>query len=212
MTPRGELSQDGLEATLEPTGILRYPSTLSIWLRDDSVLAVRRASQNQTPLSRPAVPMKPQSILFGAAIIALSACSSAEKSADAIADSLATTSEMAPAPVAAVQILSPAEGDTLTLPFTLTLGATGVEVIAANGLREEGKGHHHLMIDGDTPPSDSLPLAAAPVVIHLGTGATERILDSLTVGPHRIIAIFASGDHVPWTTVARDTVNFVVRK
>lgn len=156
--------------------------------------------------------MTHKSFLLAAAIVAFSGCSSAEQSADATADSLATTSAMAPAPVAAVQILSPAEGDTITLPYTLTLGATGVEVIAANGLREEGRGHHHLVIDGDAPLSDSLPLAAAPVVIHLGTGATERVLDSLSAGPHRIIAVFASGDHVPWTNVARDTVNIVVRK
>lgn len=163
-------------------------------------------------MSTAAVPMNPRSFLLGAAIVALSACSSSEKSADTTADSLASTSAMAPAPVAAVQILRPAEGDTITLPYTLTLGATGVEVIAANGLREEGKGHHHLVIDGDVSLSDSLPLAPAPIVIHLGTGVTERVLDSLTAGPHRIIAVFAAGDHVPWTNVARDTVNIVVRK
>lgn len=156
--------------------------------------------------------MTSKPFLLAAILVAVSACSSAERSAEATTDSLATASEMAPAPVAAVQILTPAEGDTISLPFTLTLGATGVEVMAANGLREDGKGHHHLVIDGDATFNDSLPLAAAPVVIHLGTGGTERVLDSLAAGPHRIIAVFASGDHVPWSNVARDTVNIVVRK
>lgn len=144
-----------------------------------------------------------------AIVSALAACSGAEKTPAA---DTAATPAMSPAPAAAVQILSPAQGDTITLPFTVKLGATGVEVIAANGKREEGKGHHHLVIDGDAPASDSVPLAAAPVVIHIGTGATEKVIDSLSVGPHRMIAIFASGDHVPWTNVARDTVNFVVKK
>lgn len=143
-----------------------------------------------------------------AIIATLAACAGGEKAP--AADTAATTT-MAPAPAAAVQILSPAEGDTISLPFTVTFGATGVEVVAANGTREEGKGHHHLIIDGDAPMSDSLPLAASPVVIHIGTGASETVIDSLSSGPHRMIAVFASGDHVPWSNVARDTVNFVVR-
>jgi hypothetical protein len=150
--------------------------------------------------------------LLGAAVAFVTACSGAEQTP--AADSAASeTAVVAPAPAtASVQILSPAEGDTVTLPFTMTLGATGVEVIAANGLREEGKGHHHLVVDDDAPSTDSLPLAPAPIVIHLGTGATERVFDSLSPGPHRVIAIFAAGDHVPFTTVARDTVTFVVKR
>ncbi len=111
----------------------------------------------------------------------------------------------------AVQILSPADGDSVSLPFTLTLGATGVEVVAATGQRETGKGHHHLVIDADAPENDTLPLGQPPAVIHLGTGATERALDSLPPGPHRIIAVFAWGDHVPMAGVKRDTVTVVVR-
>jgi len=116
-----------------------------------------------------------------------------------------------PEPAAAVEILTPGNGNTITLPFTLSLGVTGVEVVPANGLREEGRGHHHLVIDGDTPWPDSLPLPAAPMVVHLGTGVTERVLDSLPPGPHRVIAVFAYGDHVPMRSVKRDTVNFVVK-
>ncbi|MEP7380206.1 MAG: DUF4399 domain-containing protein [Gemmatimonadota bacterium] len=155
------------------------------------------------------MPLTLRTTLLGAAAAVLAACSGAEKTPAA---DTAAMSTMTPAPAAAVQILSPAEGDTVTLPFTVTLGATGVEVVAANGTREAGKGHHHLVIDGDAPAADSLPLAAAPVVIHMGTGATEHVIDALSAGPHRLIAIFASGDHVPWTTVARDTVNIVVKK
>lgn len=161
------------------------------------------------PLSIPSARTTRLALAATALASSLAACSGGEKAP--AADTAATTA-MAPAPAAAVEILSPAEGDTVTLPFTVKLGATGVEVVAANGTREAGKGHHHLVIDGDAPASDSLPLAAAPVVIHMGNGATEKVLDSLTAGPHRIIAIFASGDHVPWSNVARDTVNIVVKK
>jgi hypothetical protein len=85
-----------------------------------------------------------------------------------------------------------------------------VEVVAASGTREEGKGHHHLIINGDVP-SDTLPLPPAPVVIHMGDGSSERVIDSLPKGPHRIIAVFADGAHVPWSTVKRDTLQIVVK-
>ncbi len=144
---------------------------------------------------------------FVAAVFALgaTACTPSDK---APADSTAATTATVAAP--AVRIVSPADGDSVSLPFTVTLEAMGVEVVAATGTSEPGKGHHHLIIDGDTPP-DSLPLAAAPVVIHMGDASTSRTLDSLSAGPHRIIAVFAGGDHVPMTTVKRDTITVIVR-
>ncbi len=131
------------------------------------------------------------------------------------ADQPATSDTVAAAPAMTVEpsvsIVSPADGDSVSQPFTLRLEAQGVEVIAATGTSEPGKGHHHLVIDGDSP-ADTLPLPAMPVVIHMGTGATERVIDSLAPGPHRIIAIFAGGDHVPMTSVKRDTITVIVRK
>ena len=148
--------------------------------------------------------------IFAAAALSLvaTACTASEQTP--AADSAAATTAAAPAADPAVRIVSPADGDTVSLPFTVRLEATGVEVIPATGTAEAGKGHHHLVIDGDAP-TDSLPLPAAPVVIHMGNGANERVLDSLSAGPHRIIAIFATGDHVPLTTVKRDTITVIVR-
>lgn len=109
-----------------------------------------------------------------------------------------------------VDILAPAEGDSVSLPVTIRLSATGVEVIPASGVVEAGKGHHHVLIDVDVP-DPSLPLPAQPGVIHLGSGAQELVLDSLPPGPHRLIAVFAAGNHVPMPEVRPDTVRFVVR-
>ena len=135
------------------------------------------------------------------------ACSTADKTptTDSAASATATAGEPS------VTITAPADGDSVSLPFTVRLEAHGVEVVPATGTVEPGKGHHHLAIDGDAP-SDSMPLPAAPVVIHMGNGATEKVIDSLSPGSHRIIAIFASGDHVPMTTVKRDTITVIVRK
>lgn len=109
-----------------------------------------------------------------------------------------------------VAILAPAEGDTVSLPLTVRLRAAGVEVIPASGLVEPGKGHHHLLIDVDVP-DPALPLPTGNGVVHLGTGAEEYVIDSLPPGPHRIIAVFAAGNHVPMPEVRPDTVRFVVR-
>jgi hypothetical protein len=143
-------------------------------------------------------------LVAGLAAVALTGCGSSEQ---APADSAATTADVE---MPSVQILSPADGDTVSVPFTITLGASGVEVVPATGVVEEGKGHHHILIDGEEP-SDTLPLPPPPVVIHLGNGASEKLIEALEPGPHRIIAIFATGDHVPMAGVRRDTINIVVR-
>lgn len=118
--------------------------------------------------------------------------------------------EEAPAGVPAVEILAPAAGDTITLPFTLRLSATGVTIAPASGVREEGIGHHHILINLDPTPEGE-PIPAAPGYVHLGSGVSEYVLDALPPGEHRIIAILAWGDHVPMTGSVRDTVRFVVR-
>ncbi|MCC6318012.1 MAG: DUF4399 domain-containing protein [Gemmatimonadaceae bacterium] len=112
---------------------------------------------------------------------------------------------------ASVDITSPADGDSVALPLTLTLGATGVVVVPATGQREEGKGHHHLIIDGDVPEDPLPPLPKPPQVIHLGNGASDYVIATLPPGPHRVIAVFAGGDHVAMPGVRRDTVSFIVR-
>jgi len=142
--------------------------------------------------------------LAALALIA-TACS---KPADQAADTTAAAPAMATE--ANVTITSPADGDSVSLPFTVMLQATGIEVVPANGTSEPGKGHHHLIVDGDFN-GDTLPLAPAPIVIHMGNGATEKVMDSLTKGPHRIIAVFANGMHVPIKSVRGDTVNVIVR-
>lgn len=152
--------------------------------------------------------MRYSSVLLAATVgVLASACaSSADNAADT--DSVAAAESM-PA-MASVSIMAPADGDTVSLPFTVQLSADGVEVVAVDGTAAAGKGHHHLIVDGDVP-SDSLPLMPAPVVIHMGDGSTERVIDALTPGSHRIVAVFANGLHVPMASVKRDTITVIVR-
>lgn len=107
-------------------------------------------------------------------------------------------------------MLQPADGDTLDPEVRVVLGAEGLEVAAADGQRVEGRGHHHLFIDADPTPADSVIPAGVPGVVHIGTGAGEWTL-TLAPGQHRIIAVLAYGNHVPMEGVATDTVRVVVR-
>jgi hypothetical protein len=112
-------------------------------------------------------------------------------------------------PATGVRIVEPAEGATVSLPFTVRLEATGVRVVPADGLRTPGEGHHHLFFDVDPTPSESV-IPKSDQIVHLGSGATEFKVETLVPGPHRIIAVMANGAHIPLTGAAADTVNVIV--
>jgi len=110
------------------------------------------------------------------------------------------------------RILQPADGDTVVSPDVhVMLGVEGVQVVAATGQRVEGQGHHHLFVDRDLTPPDSVIPAGVAGIVHIGTGATEYTLSGLAPGAHRIIAVLAYGNHVPMAGVASDTVRVVVK-
>ncbi len=146
-------------------------------------------------------------ILATALAVALSACTSSDQTPATGDASTASTNTMTEA---MVHIMAPANGDTVTQPFTVSLSAMGVEVVPVNGIVESGRGHHHLIIDHDVP-ADTLPLPPAPVVIHMGDGSHDKVIEGLNPGPHRIIAVFADGMHVPMASVRPDTITVVVR-
>ena len=109
-----------------------------------------------------------------------------------------------------VTITVPGEGDTVAGSLLVRLGAAGVKVVPATGTAVAGEGHHHVFVDVD-PPAATGPILTGPGIIHLGKGVDSLRLDSLAAGPHRLIAVFASGNHVPMAGVRQDTVRFVVR-
>ncbi len=109
-----------------------------------------------------------------------------------------------------VRIAAPNDGDTLSGSFLVRLTATGVRVVPATGTAVAGEGHHHVYIDAD-PGNDPGAILTGPGIVHLGKGVDTLRVDSLVPGSHRIIAVFAAGDHVPMAGVRRDTAQFVVR-
>jgi len=85
------------------------------------------------------------------------------------------------------------DGQTVTSPFKVEMGASGIAVDTAGVLRQ-ASGHHHLLIDagdsltaGTVVPKDSAHL-------HFGNAQTETEL-SLSPGTHRLTLQFADGLH-----------------
>ena len=109
-----------------------------------------------------------------------------------------------------VKITSPANGSTVHNPVKVTLQASGVEIVPAT-VERPGTGHHHLFVDRDlTPLDDTIPRGVTGI-LHLGRGQTEFVFDSLSPGPHRVIAVVADWKHAPLKPPVVDTVRFTVK-
>ena len=96
---------------------------------------------------------------------------------------------------AKVYIIAPKNGETVSAPVTVQFGLKGMGVAPA-GIEMEDTGHHHLIVDKETPPlNDYLPVGD-PQVIHFGKGQTETEL-KLAPGKHTLQLILADKDHKP---------------
>jgi hypothetical protein len=59
---------------------------------------------------------------------------------------------------AAVYFVAPADGAQVSSPVTVRFGLRGMGVAPA-GVTAPNTGHHHLLVDVDTPPPENQPVA-----------------------------------------------------
>ncbi len=110
--------------------------------------------------------------------------------AAAFADSGRTAS----APSAKVFIIEPKDGATVTNPFTVKFGISGMEVAAA-GTDKPHTGHHHLLVDAKAVDfNEAIPSDANH--IHYGKGQTEAFL-TLAPGKHTLQLLLGDKNHIP---------------
>ncbi|HJU75176.1 MAG TPA: DUF4399 domain-containing protein [Gemmatimonadaceae bacterium] len=128
-----------------------------------------------------------------------------------VPDSAALVAPSAPAPMSAVMIVSPAEGDTTGADVTIVLSKQGVTIEKANSTRAEGIGHHHLFLDTLATPEGEVIPPTSQRVIHIGTGDSTYTFKGLPSGRHEVIAVIGYGDHSAMPQ-RRDTVRFFVRR
>lgn len=105
--------------------------------------------------------------------------------------------DRSPAPEdAAVYIVSPVDGATVSNPVTVIFGLEGMGIAPA-GIEASDTGHHHLLINVDpatVPLTDGIP--ADDMHIHFGGGQTQATLD-LPAGTHTLALILGDHFHVP---------------
>ncbi len=101
---------------------------------------------------------------------------------------------------AAVYIVSPAGGATLTSPVNVVFGLRGMGVAPA-GVEKENTGHHHLLIDAPLPTGTALNEAIVKDAqhLHFGGGQTEALVE-LPSGKHTLQLLMGDQNHIPHKT------------
>ncbi len=105
----------------------------------------------------------------------------------------------------AIAISEPANGTTVTSPVKVCMVAHGVTVEPSKKGVNDGKGHHHLLIDTDLPKDLGKGIGKDAQHIHMGDGSTCKEV-KLDAGIHVIRALFAKGNHVPYNPAITATV------
>jgi hypothetical protein len=107
-----------------------------------------------------------------------------------------TLAETPSPPGATVYFINLKDGDTVTSPFKVQFGLTGMGVAPA-GSQNPNTGHHHLLIDTQLSPEQmKQPIPADAQHRHFGGGQTEAVL-MLPAGQHTLQLVFADGSHIP---------------
>ncbi len=106
---------------------------------------------------------------------------------------------------AAVTITNPANGSMVASPVLVCMGVHGIEVEPAKKGVNQGKGHHHILVDTAIPEDLSKPIGKDATHIHMGDGSTCKAL-TLSAGTHVVRTLFAKGNHVPYDPPLTATV------
>jgi hypothetical protein len=155
--------------------------------------------------------------LFVVSFIAVS-CNSNSAAADdnTATDSTAThnhnhddsTSTLLAIPAnASVSFANLKDGDTVNSPVLVEFGIEGMTVEPA-GEAHEGKGHHHIIINGGFIAEGGV-VPADSVNIHYGGGQTSDTLD-LPAGTHTLTMQFADGYHRSYGEQLAKTISITV--
>ena len=110
----------------------------------------------------------------------------------------------------AVVISEPATDSTVSSPVKVCMEVHDLEVEPAKNGVNEGKGHHHLIVNANLPEDLSQPIGKDLTHIHMGDGSTCKEL-KMAPGRHIIRALFATGNHVPYNPAVTSTVFITVK-
>jgi len=109
-----------------------------------------------------------------------------------------------------VTITKPAPMSDVTSPVEICMETKGYIVEPAKNGVNEGKGHHHLIIDADLPDL-SQPVPKDAQHIHMGDGSSCKTIELSKGKMYTIKALFARGNHVPYDPPVTDSVVVFVK-
>jgi len=104
----------------------------------------------------------------------------------------------------AVSITKPVNNSEVYSPVTVCMTTWGVQAEPAKKGVNEGKGHHHIIVDVELPDL-SKPIPKDANHIHMGDGSTCKTI-KLSKGKHTIRTLFAKGNHIPYNPALSDTI------
>jgi len=97
---------------------------------------------------------------------------------------------------ASVYFINLKDGDTVTSPFKVQFGLTGMGIAPA-GVEKEKTGHHHLLIDTTLSAEEMKgAIPADPQHVHFGGGQTETTV-TLPPGQHTLQLVLGDWSHIP---------------
>ena len=111
---------------------------------------------------------------------------------------------------AGVTITKPAAMSDVTSPVEVCMETKGYVVEPAKNGVNEGKGHHHLIIDADLPDLGQ-PVPKDSQHIHMGDGSVCKTIELSKGKMYTIKALFARGNHVPYDPAVTDSVVVFVK-
>ena len=123
------------------------------------------------------------------------------------AEEIETPPAETPEVAASVQIVAPAEGDTVTSPVTLEVSASGVEIAAASDA-VEGAAHFHVFVDQDASAEGEVMPQDTEGIFHFGTETYDLELEP---GEHTVTVVLGDNSHVRLADVLEATVTFTVQ-
>jgi len=107
-----------------------------------------------------------------------------------------------------VDFVEPKNGATVTSPFKVVFGLTGMTVKPAGDMTANS-GHHHLLINAESIPN-GVAVPADEKHIHYGKGQTETEVN-LPPGKYKLTMQFANWAHQSYGPQLSKTIEVVVK-
>jgi hypothetical protein len=129
----------------------------------------------------------------------------------ALLPSVTAQAQTAAPPGATVYFININDKDTVTSPFKVQFGLSGMGVAPA-GVEKDKTGHHHLLIDTKlTDEEAKAPLPMDKQHLHFGGGQTEATV-ALSPGQHTLQLVIGDWTHIPFSPpVASPVITITVK-